>query len=87
MTQVVEIQEDRTYLFYIVNVMGADVLGTQGVRASATALFTMLNQINSVPARWRLIFQAPTVLSKFRLTLQFVIAGQQNVNQNLKKHT
>ena len=31
--------------------MDADVLATQGARASATMMFTMLNQINSVPAR------------------------------------
>ena len=36
-------------LFYIINIMGADVLATQGARASATMIFTMLNQINSVP--------------------------------------
>ena len=28
--------------------MGADVLATQGARAWATMVFTMLNQINSV---------------------------------------
>ena len=39
----------RTYLFYIVNTIGADVLVTLGARASATMIFTMLNQINSVP--------------------------------------
>ena len=31
--------------------MGADVLATQGARASATMIFIMLNRINSVPAR------------------------------------
>ena len=31
--------------------MGDDVLATQGARASATMIFTMLNRINSVPAR------------------------------------
>ena len=31
--------------------MGADVLATQGARASAIMIFTMLNRINSVPAR------------------------------------
>ena len=41
----------RTYLFYIVNVMCADVLATQGATASATIIFTLLNQIHSVPAR------------------------------------
>ena len=54
MAQVVEIlpqvwQEltysTRAYWFYIVNIMGAYVLGTQGARASATMIFTMLNWI------------------------------------------
>ena len=31
--------------------MGADVLATQEARASTTVIFTMLNQINSVPER------------------------------------
>ena len=39
------------YLFYIVNIMGADDLATQGARASATMILTMLDRINSVPAR------------------------------------
>ena len=30
--------------------MGADVLATQGARASATMIFTMLNQDNLLPA-------------------------------------
>ena len=46
------LNETRTYLLYIVNIMGADVLTTQGARASATMIFTILNQIHSVPARW-----------------------------------
>ena len=29
--------------------MGADVLETQGAKASATVIFTMLNRINLVP--------------------------------------
>ena len=33
----------RTCLFYIVNIMGADVLATQGARASATMIFTVLS--------------------------------------------
>ena len=37
-------------LFYIVNIMGADVLLTQGARASSAMIFTMLNQINLVPS-------------------------------------
>ena len=36
----------RTYIFHIVNIMGADVTATQGARASATMIFTMLNLIN-----------------------------------------
>ena len=31
--------------------MGADVLATQGAKASATIVFTMLNRINSIPGR------------------------------------
>ena len=41
----------RTHSFYIINIMGADVLATQGARASATMIFPMLNWINSVPTR------------------------------------
>ena len=41
----------RTYLFYKINIMGADVLATQWARASATMIFTMLNRIKSVSAR------------------------------------
>ena len=54
MTQVVEILgrvRPRTHLFYIVNIMGADVLATQGARASAAMIFTKMNRIHSVPAR------------------------------------
>ena len=36
--------------------MTADGLAMQGARASATMIFTMLNQINSVPARLGLIY-------------------------------
>ena len=39
----------RTFLVYIVNNMGADVLVTQGARASVTMIFILLNRINSVP--------------------------------------
>ena len=39
----------RTYLFYIVNIMGAVVLATQGTRVSAIMILTMLNWVNSVP--------------------------------------
>ena len=48
MTQVVEI---LPHLFYIVHTMSADVLATQGARASSTMIITLLNRINSVPAR------------------------------------
>ena len=35
----------------MLNIMDADVLATQGTRASATMILTTLNQIDSVPAR------------------------------------
>ena len=41
----------RTYLLYIATIMAADVLVMQGAMASAARIFTMLNWINSVPAR------------------------------------
>ena len=41
----------RTYLFYIVNIMGVDAHATQGANAPTNMVFTKLNQINSVPAR------------------------------------
>ena len=34
-----------------VNIMGDNVVATQGASASATMVFSMLNRINSVPAR------------------------------------
>ena len=37
-----------TYLVYIVNIMGVDVLATQGARPSTTMILTMLNRINYV---------------------------------------
>ena len=54
MTQVVEIisrLRARTYLFYIANIMGIDVLTAQGARASVNMIFIVLNLNNSVPAR------------------------------------
>ena len=39
----------RTYIFYMVNIMGADVLATQAARVLATMIFTRLNLNNSVP--------------------------------------
>ena len=44
----------RTYLLYIVNTMSVYDLVTQGARASATMIFTMLNCINLVPTCWGL---------------------------------
>ena len=44
----------RTYLLYILNIMAADVLATQGAMALATVISTMLNRNNSAPARWGL---------------------------------
>ena len=38
-----------THLFYIVNIMAADDLATQGARESTTVIFPMLKRINSVP--------------------------------------
>ena len=40
----------KNCLFYMVNIMGDAVLATQGARASATMIFTMLNRINYAPA-------------------------------------
>ena len=40
-----------TYLFYIFNIVAVGSLATQGASASATMMFTLLNRINSVPAR------------------------------------
>ena len=51
MTQVVEIlprvRQELTYS--ALNIMVADVLVTQGARASATMILSMLNWVNSVP--------------------------------------
>ena len=41
----------RTYIFYVANIMGAEVLATQGASASATMILTLLNGTNLVPAR------------------------------------
>ena len=50
MAQVVEIPpQEVKNLVYIFSIMGVDVLATQGARASATMILTMLNWINSVP--------------------------------------
>ena len=40
--------DTRTYLIYIVNIMAADDLATQGARASATMILTMFNHDNLV---------------------------------------
>ena len=42
--------EARTNSFYIISIMGADVLATQGAGASATMVVKLLNLDNSVPA-------------------------------------
>ena len=39
----------RNYILYIVNIMSANVLATQGARASGTMILTMLNRNNSAP--------------------------------------
>ena len=41
--------QTRTYLFYLINIMGVDVLGTQGGRASAVMIVIMLNRIIRCP--------------------------------------
>ena len=41
----------RTYPFYIVNIMAAVVLATQGTRTLAAMILTYLNRYNSFPAR------------------------------------
>ena len=41
----------KTYLFYMVNIMAADVLATKGAWTSATMILTELNRDNLVPAR------------------------------------
>ena len=52
MTQVIEIlPQVRTYAFYLVNIMAADVLVMQGAKASATMILTQVNRDNSVPTR------------------------------------
>ena len=52
----------KPYLFYIVNIMGADVLATQGAQASATVIFTMLERINAGPAREGLTHEKPVLV-------------------------
>ena len=42
-------QDKNLCLFLIVNTMGADVLVTLGVRASAIMIFTMLNESTRSP--------------------------------------
>ena len=39
------VRQELTYRFYIVNIMGVDVLAMQGARASAAMIFTLVNQI------------------------------------------
>ena len=55
MSQAVEIihhgRQAMAYLFYAVNIIAADDLTMQAVRASGIMIFTMLNRSNVVPAR------------------------------------
>ena len=75
----------RTYLFYIVHIMAADILTTQGAGASATMILTMLN--NSVPAGQglgfidQMIFKMATRYLKIYEKLQ--ATGSGNAMQNL----
>ena len=43
-------QTVETFLFYIVNITGADVLAKQGARTSAYIILAKLNRVNSVTA-------------------------------------
>ena len=43
------LMEDKKLPIYVVNIMGADDLVTQGSRASATMILFLLNQDNLVP--------------------------------------
>ena len=52
----------RTYLFYIVNIIDADVLTTQGASASATMILTLMKRNNSVSACLRLTFTCSVFL-------------------------
>ena len=52
----------------MVKIMVADVLATQGARASATRIFTMMNRKQSVPARQGLsLILGPIFLGAFQL--------------------
>ena len=55
----------RTYLFYIVNIMVADIVTTQGARAPASMLLTMLKRINSVLARFKFFFGVRHLLGEW----------------------
>ena len=52
--------------------MGADVLVTQGARASTTMKLSMLNWNNSVPARWLLYLSSAFAVTVLYITLPFV---------------
>ena len=43
----------KTYPFYIANIMGADALAPQGARASTTVILNMLNRTNLAPSSVR----------------------------------
>ena len=46
------VRQELTYSPKSINIMGDDVLATQGARASAIIIFTMSNRNDWVPARW-----------------------------------
>ena len=54
-----------TYLFYVDNVMSPYAQATQRNRTPATMIFTMLNRINSVPARSGSPLQYRVVITKY----------------------
>ena len=61
--------------------MGADVLATQGARASGTMIITKFNRNNSVPVRWGLILIFPfNQMSKSWVATWFPSTGTEAAN-------
>ena len=70
--------ETWTKPFYIVIIVGADVLATQGARASVTMILIMSNRNNSVPARLRLM-QFPEYHAYISLYQFYIHGGAANI--------
>ena len=81
----------RAYLFHIVNNMAADVLATQGARASATMILTKVNRGNSVRARERFVggvhsfTRIPTVDSPALVKKSIIRIYSESIH-NIAKH-